>query len=192
MISAGAGIMFLLNCCIAFIVDNVKQNKRRRNRNSSIIRRPPRQRSVSFSEPLVTQPKSNQKRTAFQSSQMSPQEIEMVDLSSIPALVQDPPPPPPPPKPLTSLTRQKQPSRATNKVSRPTSPPPCPPQRPSQTVPAIQNATLPRQPVRKAPPVPSAIAPGPLTPPSLTRSMSVRQPHRDKVYKTFTVIIILS
>ena len=190
MIAAGAGIMFLLNCCIAFIVDNVKQNKQGRNRNSSIIRRPPRQRSVSFSEPLVTPPKSNQKRTAFQSSQMSPQEIEMVDLSSIPALVQDPPPPPPPPpKPLT---RQKQPSRATNKVSRPTSPPPCPPLRPLQTVPAIQNATLPRQPVRKAPPVPSAIAPGPLAPPSLTRSMSVRQPHRDKVYKTFTIIIILS
>jgi hypothetical protein len=112
----------------------------------------------------------------------------MVDLSS-PVQV---PTPPPPPKPLTSLTRQKQPNRATTKVSRPTSPPPCPPQRPSQTVPAIQNATLPRQPVRKAPPVPSAIAPGPLTPPSLTRSMSVRQPHRDKVYKTFTVIIILS
>jgi hypothetical protein len=183
--------MFLLNCCIAFIVDNVRRSRKtRRNRNSSIIRRPPRQRSVSFSEPLVTPPKSNQKRTAFQSSQMSPQEIEMVDLSSIHALVQDPPPPPPPPpKPLT---RQKQPSRATTKVSRPTSPPPCPPARPSQTVPAIQNATLPRQPVRKAPPVPSAIAPGPLTPPSLTRSMSVRQPHRNKVYKTFTIIIILS
>jgi hypothetical protein len=183
--------MFFLNFCICFTVNNLKQNQRRRsNRNSSIIRRPPRQRSVSFSEPLVTQPKSNQKRTAFQSSQMSPQEIEMVDLSSIPALVQDPPPPPPPPpKPLT---RQKQPSRATNKVSRPTSPPPCPPLRPLQTVPAIQNATLPRQPVRKAPPVPSAIAPGPLAPSSLTRSMSVRQPHRDKVYKTFTIIIILS
>jgi hypothetical protein len=176
--------MFFLNFCICFTVNNLKQNKRRRsNRNSSIIRRPLRSRSVSFSDPLVTQ-------TMPKRGPSQPEEIEMVDLSSIPALVQDPPPPPPPPpKPLT---RQKQPSRATNKVSRPTSPPPCPPLRPLQTVPAIQNATLPRQPVRKAPPVPSAIAPGPLAPPSLTRSMSVRQPHRDKVYKTFTIIIILS
>jgi len=183
--------MFFLNFCICFTVNNLKQNKSRRsNRNSSIIRRPLRSRSVSFSDPLVTQTRSKQKRTPFQSISNQQEEIEMVDLSSIPAQVQDPlPPPPPPPKPLT---RQKQPSRATNKVSRPTSPPPCPPARPLQTVPAIQNATLPRQPVRKAPPVPSAIAPGPLAPPSLTRSMSVRQPHRDKVYKTFTIIIILS
>ena len=183
LICTGCGIMLLLNFCIFFIVDNIR-NHRNRNRSSIIKRsRQNRRRSVSFADPLV-------KQTMPKRGPSQPEEIEMVDLSSIPALVQDPPPPPPPPpKPLT---RQKQPSRATNKVSRPTSPPPCPPLRPLQTVPAIQNATLPRQPVRKAPPVPSAIAPGPLAPPSLTRSMSVRQPHRDKVYKTFTIIIILS
>jgi hypothetical protein len=185
LIFTGCGIMLLLNFCIFFIVDNIR-NHRNRNRSSIIKRsRQNRRRSVSFADPLV-------KQTMPKRGPSQPEEIEMVDLSSIPALVQDPPPPPPPPKPLTSLNRQKQPRRATNKVSRPTSPPPCPPQRPLQTVPAIQNATLPRQPVRKAPPVPSAIAPGPLAPPSLTRSMSVRQPHRDKVYKTFTIIIILS
>ena len=177
LIFTRCGIMLLLNFCIFFIVDNIRKDKNR-NRSSIIKRsRQNRRRSVSFADPLVKQRGPSQ-----------PEEIEMVDLSS-PVQV---PTPPPPPKPLTSLTRQKQPNRATTKVSRPTSPPPCPPARPSQTVPAIQNATLPRQPVRKAPPVPSAIAPGPLTPPSLNRSMSVRQPHRDKVYKTFTVIIILS
>ena len=181
LIFTGCGIMLLLNFCIFFIVDNIR-NYRNRNRSSIIKRsRQNRRRSVSFADPLV-------KQTMPKRGPSQPEEIEMVDLSS-PVQV---PTPPPPPKPLTSLTRQKQPNRATTKVSRPTSPPPCPPARPLQTVPAIQNATLPRQPVRKAPPVPSAIAPGPLAPPSLTRSMSVRQPHRDKVYKTFTVIIILS
>jgi len=134
LIFTGCGIMLLLNFCIFFIVDNIR-NYRNRNRSSIIKRsRQNRRRSVSFADPLV-------KQTMPKRGPSQPEEIEMVDLSSP---VQDPPPPPPPPpKPLT---RQKQPR----------------------------------------------IAPGPLAPPSLTRSMSVRQPHRDKVYKTFTIIIILS
>ena len=102
--------MLLLNFCIFFLVDNVRKNRRRRNNRNSIIRRPLRSRSVSFSEPLVTQPRSNQKITSFQSSPRSLQDIEMVDLSSIPSPpIQDPPPPP---KPLTStLTKQRQPCR---------------------------------------------------------------------------------
>jgi hypothetical protein len=160
LIFTGCGIMLLLNFCILFIVDNIKKNSK-----TSIIRRRQqnRRRSVSFADPLVKQTIAKRGQSVVN----QPEEIEMVDLSSIPAPVQAPPPLPPP-KPLT---RQKQPNRASTKVSRPTSPPPLPPAARS----AIQTATLPRQPVRKAPPVPSAFT----TTTNLTRSMSVRQPHRD-------------
>jgi hypothetical protein len=194
LICSGAGIMLLLNCCICFTVNNLKQNKRRRsNRNSSIIRRPLRSRSVSFSDPLVTQPGSNQKRTRFQSSPRPLQEIEMVDLG--PSRAQSNLPPPAAPSAPAPLPLRPKRTAAPNptKVSRPTVPPPSPPSlnrnRPTQNVPVSATLTRQIQPVRRAPPVPVSIsatipaqptfALDPLGPSNLTRTMSVRRPHRD-------------
>ncbi len=212
LIFTGCGIMLLLNFCIFFLVDNVRKN-RNRNRGSIIRKRLNRTRKVSFSEPLVI-PSAKSHKVQSISSQPG-EEIEMVDLGprrgTIPVSPSHQPTPSPvtlpmtrttPAKPVTSLTRQRQPSQpAPTKLSRPTIPPPSPPK---QNVHVIQCATLPRQiqPVRRAPPVPVSIsakilaqptfALDPLAPSSLTRSMSVRQPHRDSFYKTFTIIIILS
>jgi len=72
LICSGAGIMLLLNCCICFTVNSVKQNKRRQsNRNSSIIRRSRQRRSVHFSTPLVVPNTSANSRHS--------QEIEMTE-----------------------------------------------------------------------------------------------------------------
>jgi hypothetical protein len=61
LICSGAGIMLLLNCCICFTVNSVKQN-RRSHRNSSIIRRSRQRRSVHFSTTLVVPNKSANSR----------------------------------------------------------------------------------------------------------------------------------
>jgi len=163
---SGAGLMLLLNCCIAFTVDNVRRSRKtRRNRNSSIIRRPPRQQSVSFSEPLVTQPRSNQKRTAFQSSQMSPQEIEMVDLRAIP--------------PQTStLTKQRKPSRPappppaqmSRPIGFPNFPPPPVPTLNRSRAPSLRSLTT-----RRAPPPPVVPTPSAATLPRQTRHVQSAQ-----------------
>ena len=164
LIFTGCGIMLLLNFCIFFLVDKVRKN-RNRNRGFIIRKRLNRRRSVSFADLLVNQTVPNR----ILSISRQPEEIEMVDLSSIPPPpIHDPPPPPsharaalaPLLKPVTSsLTRQRQPSRPAPpipiKLSRPKFPPPPPP-------------------------------------PPLVRSMSLRLPHRDPSYKTFTIIIVLS
>ena len=158
--------MLLLNCCIAFIVDNVRQNKRkRRNRNSSIIRRQPKQRSVSFSDPLVvrTVPTGSARRkTRVQSTQGQVEEIEMTNLGPTRGAIPVPPPPPPPP------------------------PPPLKPTRPVPSIPAKPLTPMPGSMTRIRPlDFPNFPPPAP----PLARTMSTRLPHRDPSYKTFTIIL---
>jgi len=145
--------MLFLNCCIAFAVDNVKQNKQRRNRNSNIIRRPPRQRSVSFSDPLVVPAQTARKKTR------QVQDIEMVDLRSIPTVpIQEP-------KPQTStLTKQRKPSRPAppppTQMSRPIGfpnfPPPPVPTLNRSRAPSLRSLTTRRAPPPPVVPTPSA------------------------------------
>jgi hypothetical protein len=195
--------MLLLNFCIFFIVDNIRKN-RSRNRGSIIRKRLNRRRSVSFADPLVkpTVPKRGQSAPSL------PEEIEMADLGQNRAQSRRPqpapvsvslpkttiPPQPKRPAPILNLASKATQAHIIPPVSRPKIPPPAPPSLnrnrpsslrslatgPTQNVSVTQCNTLPRVPVRRAPPVPSAIAPvANPAPLGLTKSMSVRLPHRD-------------
>ena len=148
--------MFFLNFCICFTVNNLKQNKSRRsNRNSSIIRRPLRQRSVSFSDPLVVPAQSAQKKTR------QVQDIEMVDLRSIPTVpIQEPAP-----KPQTSTqTKQRKPCRPappppaqmSRPIGFPNFPPPPVPTLNRSRAPSLRSLTTRRAPPPPVVPTPSA------------------------------------
>ena len=162
--------MFFLNVCICFTVNNLKQNKRRRsNRNSSIIRRPLRQRSVSFSDPLVVPAQSAQKKTR------QVQDIEMVDLRSIPTVpIQEPAP-----KPQTSTqTKQRKPCRPappppaqmSRPIGFPNFPPPPVPTLNRSRAPSLRSLTT-----RRAPPPPVVPTPSAATLPRQTRHVQSAQ-----------------
>jgi hypothetical protein len=160
--------MLLLNCCIAFTVDNVRRNRKtRNNRNSSIIRRPPRQRSVSFSDPLVVPAQSAQKKTRLV------QDIEMVDLRSIPTVpIQEPKPQP------STLTKQRKPCRPappppaqmSRPISFPNFPPPPVPTLNRSRAPSLRSLTT-----RRAPPPPVVPTPSAATLPRQTRHVQSAQ-----------------
>ncbi len=162
--------MFFLNFCICFTVNNLKQNKSRRsNKNSSIIRRPLRQRSVSFSDPLVVPAQSAQKKTR------QVQDIEMVDLRSIPTVpIQEPAP-----KPQTSTqTKQRKPCRPappppaqmSRPIGFPNFPPPPVPTLNRSRAPSLRSLTT-----RRAPPPPVVPAPSAATLPRQTRPVQSAQ-----------------
>ena len=162
--------MFFLNFCICFTVNNLKQNQRRRsNRNSSIIRRPLRQRSVSFSDPLVVPAQSAQKKTR------QVQDIEMVDLRSIPTVpIQEPAP-----KPQTSTqTKQRKPCRPappppaqmSRPIGFPNFPPPPVPTLNRSRAPSLRSLTT-----RRAPPPPVVPTPSAATLPRQTRHVQSAQ-----------------
>jgi hypothetical protein len=164
LICSGAGIMLLLNCCIAFIVDNVRQN-RKRNSRGSIIRRSRRQdrtRRVSFSNPLVMPTRKAHRVQPIPGQ--SGEEIEMIDLGPNIGIIPAPPLHPPPPAPPL----------------RPTRPAPSIPAKPLTPMPGSMTQVKPKDFPSFAPPPP---------PSNLTRSMSTRLPHRDPSYKTLTIIL---
>ena len=165
--------MLLLNCCIAFTVANVRRT-RQRDQRTSIIRRSKRQDRtprVSFSNPLAfEQVPTHSVRNKQQTRQL--QDIELVDLSSIPP--RPVPDPPQMPKPQASTLTPCGPAPQPPKLT-PYRPAPAPPtlkipnfpqplvptlnrsrapslrslttrQAPSlPLVPIVQSATLPRQ-----------------------------------------------
>ncbi len=165
--------MLLLNCCIAFTVANVRRT-RQRDQRTSIIRRSKRQDRtprVSFSNPLAfEQVPTHSVRNKQQTRQL--QDIELVDLSSIPP--RPVPDPPQMPKPQASTLTPCGPAPQPPKLT-PYRPAPAPPtlkipnfpqplvptlnrsrapslrslttrQAPSPPlVPIVQSATLPRQ-----------------------------------------------
>ncbi len=175
LIFTGCGIMLLLNFCIFFLVDNVRNN-RNRNRGSIIRKRSNGRKSVSFANPLVKQTVPNK----GQSNPSPGEEIEMVDLGSSRAQSNPPPPAPTPLPPRPTSTIPPQPMRPAPilNVAKP-----------------AKQAVL--KPTRVAPAIPTLpttkinfpTVPPPMPPLSMVRSMSTRQPHRYSCYKTFTILL---
>ncbi len=173
--------MLLFNVIVFCIIDNIKLN-RRKNRNSSIIRRSRQntRRSVSFANPLVIEPVPNQSANPRQL-----QDIEMADFGACRSAIPPPPARAPPPLPIN---KQRLPTKPAPSISS-TASNPLTKLPGSSSLPHGKLVTLPRP--TKPADFPT-FAPPP--PPQMTRSRpgSLKLPNtRNQYYKTLTTIIVL-